>query len=235
MAVAEVRQAMKKKVALLISGGIVSLLPVFFVVYAVRGAPSGASTPPRPSACPTIFQPTYPPLFTVNPAERSIPGEYPTRLARYHATYPVDSYQGIHTRDLAPQVPLEKKSPVIVQHPDCSFEELLIPFDQSTTYINALPAGDTVVVAAPPPEAYHPPVIPNGTPTPRPGQTPGMAYGKNGKPITITITPPGGQPSPPSSALQTNVAHDVATFTKGNQTAFAKQTASAAPQRTPTP
>jgi len=226
---------MKRKGFLLLGGGIVLLLPVAFVVYAVQGAPSGTPTPPRSAACPTISQPTYPPLFTVNPAESAIPGEYPTRLARYHATYPVDIYQGIPTRDLAPQVPLEKKSPVIIRHLDCSFERLLIPFDQLSTYISALPAGDKVVVAPPPPEAYHPPVISNGTPTLRPGQTPGVDYGKDGKPITVIITPPGGQPSPPSSALQTNVAHDVATFASGNQTAFAKQTASAAPQRTPTP
>ncbi len=226
---------MRKMIVLFLAGGIVLLLPVFFVAYQVRGAQAGTATPTRTSACPTIFQPTYPPLFTVSPVESATPGANATILARYHLRYPVDAYQGIHTRDLAPQVPLEKKAPIIVRHTDCSFEELLIPFDQSSTYLNALPAGDTVIVAAPPPGAYHPPVPYTTPPTLRPGQTPGVDYGKDGKPITVTITPPSGQPSPPSSALQTNVAHDVATFAIGNQTAFAKQTSSAAPQRTTTP
>ncbi len=225
----------------LISGGIVLAFSVLLVACASQGVmtatPAGvAATAPPARKCPTpTFVPTPPPVPTLNPTERTTPGAVETAFARYHATYPVDSYQNIKVTDLAPQLAMQDKSTVIVLHGDCTLERVLLSSAQVTAYINALPPSDTALGGAPPasaPNQVHLPGVP--VPTPIPGQTPGVGYDKNGTPVTAPSTPPGGLPSPPSPALLTAVAHQAATYTSGVQTATAVvHGTSSAP--TPTP
>lgn len=213
--------------AILLFSGIVLAVSVLLVACdsraAVTATPAGvAATVPPAGKCPTpTFLPMPPPPSTLNPTERMTPGAAETALARYHATYPIDSYQNVKTTDLAPQMATQDKSSLIILHGNCTFERILLPPAQDIAYINALLPSDTVLNAGPPPSALNLPHVPGVTnPTPVPGQTPGVGYDKNGMPVT-SITPPGGVSSPPSPALLTAVAHQAATHASGVQTGTA--------------
>lgn len=208
------------------SGGATLALSILLVACASQAAvtatPAGVAATQPSGGCPTstIFSATYPPAPTLNPSQRTTPGAGATLIAQYHATYPLDPYQNIRTTDLAPQVASQDKASLTIQHADCTVEKILLPPSQAIAYIRALPANDKVVGGTDPLSALQETHVPGIIPTPKPGQTPGVQYDKNGTPV-IPITPPGGVPSPSSPTLQTVVAHWGETAAAGQRTATA--------------
>lgn len=191
---------MKKKVVLLLSGGIVLLLPVLFVAYEVRGAMSNTPTTPIPNAACTPTPTVRHPTFTVGPNEGTVPNIVSTKIAAYQATYPGDHIVPAHTTDLAPQIARNDKSIVIIRHADCTYEEFLVAESQIPTFAGTyLKSGDSLYAQVPPPGAQ---VARPKPPTNLPGQTPGVAVNASGTPITHqpTVNVP---PTPSNGARQT--------------------------------
>lgn len=156
------------------------------------------------------------PTFTISPNEINTPGAFNTAVARYQATYPGDVHIPTQTIDLAPQIPANGKWTYVVRHADCSYAYVLVPNEQTATFLQQLPLGDTVISSIPPAlvlgTSRHP-----QAPTRNPKQTPGVPYDANGSPITTVIAPPVTPPGSIPPAIETANARFLATRTSGNQ------------------
>lgn len=193
---------MRRRVILVLGGCLflvcTSVLLVKWRSYGVQGAVQTAAAVAACTATPAIRAPT----FTVSPAERSTPNAQVTAFARYEATYPGDVARPSKTTDLAPQIAQEDKQTVVIRHITCSYEYYLIAPDQQSfdTFVRGLPPGDTVVTIFAPGSVRgkRPPPA-----TPRPNQTPGVAYGPNGTPITSSVSAPASIPPSPAQPFPT--------------------------------
>lgn len=180
--------------------GVVALTACGARAFATTTPPVGVAAAATPVAACTPTPVVRHPTFTIAPDQRVTPGALNTAIARYQATYPGDVHLPARTTDLEPQVAANNKQMVIVRHVDCTYEAYLMTGGKIAAFTSGLPSGDSVVTIGPPPSSAY---IHGYTPTPRPGQTPGIGYGADGKPITVTVLPPGSIPPPPASALQT--------------------------------
>ncbi len=176
--------------------------------FATATPPVGVAAAATPVAACTPTPAVRHPTFTIGPDQRATPGAVSTEIVRYQATYPGDVFLPARTTDLDPQVPANEKQTVIVRHVDCTYEGYLMAGGRVPSFQSNVPAGDTVVSISPLPSSAY---IHGYPPSPPVGLTPGVGYGADGKPVTVTVLPPGGIPSPPPPALQTAAVRQLET------------------------
>ena len=170
----------------------------------VTATPAEVGAALNASGCtptPAVRAPTY----TIPSKGQYTPGVVNTSIARYQTAHPGGAIVPSQTVDLDPQIAEDDKYHVVLQLPNCTYETVLVSSARLASYVKNPPQGAIVLGVAPPLSALEAPM--QVRMTPRPNQTPGIAYDQNGSPVSATMTPPAVLPSPPSSAFLTAVAH----------------------------